>query len=87
LLNTDSENISRRIFSASFPSFDNTDKKSTNHKETRQRRAHTKYRRSLQRGMHPRQRHEFFSSLPPPDRVWGQPSLLSNGYQGNFLRG
>jgi len=25
---------------------------------------------------------EFFSSPPRPDRLWGQPSLLSSGYQG-----
>jgi len=24
---------------------------------------------------------EFFSSLPRPDRFWGLPNLLSNGYQ------
>jgi len=27
---------------------------------------------------------EFFSSPPHPDRFWGPPSLLSNGYQGLF---
>jgi hypothetical protein len=27
---------------------------------------------------------EFFSSAPPVDRLWGSPSLLSNGYQGLF---
>jgi hypothetical protein len=27
---------------------------------------------------------EFFSSPPRPDRLWGPPSLLSNGYQGPF---
>jgi hypothetical protein len=27
---------------------------------------------------------EFFSSLPRPERLWGLPSLLSNGYQGLF---
>jgi hypothetical protein len=26
----------------------------------------------------------FFSSPPCPDRIWGVPSLLSNGYQGLF---
>jgi hypothetical protein len=29
----------------------------------------------------------FFSSPPRLDRVWGSPSLLSNGYLGLFLRG
>jgi hypothetical protein len=27
---------------------------------------------------------EFFSSPPLPERLWGPPSLLSNGYQGLF---
>jgi hypothetical protein len=27
---------------------------------------------------------EFFSSPPRPDRLWGPPSLLYNGYQGLF---
>jgi len=27
---------------------------------------------------------EFFSSPPLPDRLWGPPSFLSNGYQGLF---
>jgi hypothetical protein len=26
----------------------------------------------------------FFSSPPRPERLWGPPSLLSNGYQGLF---
>jgi hypothetical protein len=30
---------------------------------------------------------EFFSSPPRPDRLWGPPSLLSNGYQGIFSGG
>jgi hypothetical protein len=29
----------------------------------------------------------FFSSLPRPDRLWGPPSLLSNGYQGGRVVG
>jgi hypothetical protein len=29
---------------------------------------------------------EFFSSPPLPDRLWGPPSLLSNGYQGKAAR-
>jgi hypothetical protein len=28
---------------------------------------------------------EFLSSPPHPDRLWGPPSLLTNGYQGSFL--
>jgi hypothetical protein len=28
---------------------------------------------------------KFFSSPPRPDRFWGPPSSLSNGYQGLFL--
>jgi hypothetical protein len=27
---------------------------------------------------------EFFSKPPRPERLWGPPSLLSNGYQGLF---
>jgi hypothetical protein len=27
---------------------------------------------------------EFFCSPPRPERLWGPPSLLSNGYQGLF---
>jgi hypothetical protein len=27
---------------------------------------------------------EFFSSPPRPKRLWGPPSLLSNGYHGLF---
>jgi hypothetical protein len=27
---------------------------------------------------------EFFSSPPPPERLWGPLSLLSNGYKGSF---
>jgi hypothetical protein len=34
-------------------------------------------------GFHSR-RWEFFSSPPRPERLWGPPSLLSNGYQGLF---
>jgi hypothetical protein len=30
---------------------------------------------------------EFFSSPPRPDRLWGPPSLLPNGYQGLFSGG
>jgi hypothetical protein len=34
------------------------------------------------RGSSPGRSWEFFSSQPLPDRLWGPPSLLSNGYQG-----
>jgi hypothetical protein len=30
---------------------------------------------------------QFFSSQHCPDRSWGPPILLSNGYRGLFLRG
>jgi hypothetical protein len=30
---------------------------------------------------------KFFSSPQHPDRLWGPPSLLSNGYQGFFTGG
>jgi len=30
---------------------------------------------------------EFFSSPLYPERLWGSPSLLSNGYRGLFLWG
>jgi hypothetical protein len=29
---------------------------------------------------------EFFSSPPRPDRHWGPPSLLFDGYRGLFTR-
>jgi hypothetical protein len=29
----------------------------------------------------------IFSSPRSPDRIWGAPALLSNGYRGFFLRG
>jgi hypothetical protein len=29
----------------------------------------------------------FFSSPPRPNRLWGPPSLLSNGYRGLLPRG
>jgi len=32
-------------------------------------------------------RREFFYSPPRPDRLWGPPSLLSNGYRGFFHGG
>jgi hypothetical protein len=39
------------------------------------------------RGSIPGRGREFFSSLPRSDRLWGPPSLLSNGYRGPFLFG
>jgi hypothetical protein len=36
------------------------------------------------RGSSPDRDWEFFSSPPCPDRLWGPPSSLSNGYQGLF---
>jgi hypothetical protein len=38
------------------------------------------------RGSIPGRNWEFFCSPPRPERLWGQPSLLSNGYQGLFPR-
>jgi len=35
-------------------------------------------------GLSPGRSWEVFSSPPPPDRLWGPPSLLSNGYKGVF---
>jgi hypothetical protein len=35
-------------------------------------------------GLSPGRFWEFFSSPPRPDRLWGPPSLLFNGYQGLF---
>jgi hypothetical protein len=34
-----------------------------------------------------RQGRDFCSSPPPPDRLWGPPSLLSNGYKGCYIGG
>jgi hypothetical protein len=34
-----------------------------------------------------RQGQGFFSSPPPPYRLWGPPSLLFSGYRGSFLGG
>jgi hypothetical protein len=41
-------------------------------------------RRSGFWGSNPGGSWEFFSSLPRPERLWGPPSLLSNGYHGIF---
>jgi len=38
----------------------------------------------LNRGSIPDGCWEFFSSPPRPERFWGPPRLLSNGYQGLF---
>jgi hypothetical protein len=38
-------------------------------------------------GSSPRRRWEVFSAPLRPDRLWGQHSLLSNGYQGSFPGG
>jgi hypothetical protein len=38
-------------------------------------------------GSSPNRGWEFISSTPRPHRLWGTPSLLSNGYQGLFLWG
>jgi len=35
-------------------------------------------------GFYSRQDHWFFSSPSRPDRLWGPPSLIFNGYQGLF---
>jgi hypothetical protein len=35
-------------------------------------------------GSRPRRGSEFLSSPPCPDRLWGPPSLLINGYLGSF---
>jgi hypothetical protein len=39
------------------------------------------------RGSSPGRGSEFFSSPPRPDRLWGPPILLSNGYKGFFFLG
>jgi len=38
-------------------------------------------------GSSPGRGSEFLSSPPCPDRLWGAPRLLSNGYQGPFPGG
>jgi len=38
-------------------------------------------------GLESRQRQVFFSSLLLPDRLWGPPSLLSNGCRRFLTRG
>jgi hypothetical protein len=39
------------------------------------------------RGLFPGRAKKFISTPQRPDRLWGSPSLLSNGYRGHFLRG
>jgi len=37
-------------------------------------------------GLDTRYGHGFLASSPHPDRFWGPPSFLSNGYRGIFPR-